>query len=222
VVAFMVGLVNGGFGTLGPVFGQQIGLSVRDISLMMAGSLIGGSLIQFPLGWVSDRTDRRRVLIAVAIGALAVGLVFAIFHPSSPVIVPVLAIIFGAAAYPMYALTVAHANDFAASDEFVKIASSILLIYGIGTMIGPILAAFAMSSFGPYGLFLFTMLVHITVIAYVAYRISRRPTLNPVLRDPFQGIPVGKTATPESTVLDPRAPGPDAMPADAAAAAHKE
>jgi MFS family permease len=221
VVAFMVGLVNGGFGTLGPVFGQQIGLSVREISFMMAGSLIGGSLIQFPLGWLSDRTDRRRVLIAVAIGALAVGLTFATLHPHSPVVVPVLAIIFGATAYPMYALTVAHANDFAASDEFVKIASSILLVYGAGTMVGPLIAAYAMGMLGPEGLFVFTAAVHVTVIGYVIYRITRRPTLNPVLRDPFQGVAVVKTATPESAALDPRA-GESARPVSEAAAEHKE
>jgi MFS family permease len=222
VVAFMVGLVNGGFGTLGPVFGQQIGLAVRDISFMMAGSLIGGSLIQFPLGWLSDRTDRRRVLIGVSVVALAIGLVFATFHPHSPLVVPVLAIIFGASAYPMYALTVAHANDFASSDEFVKIASSLLLIYGIGTMIGPLAAAYAMGSLGPEGLFVFTAIVHVVVIGYVAYRITRRPTLNRVLRDPFQATTVMKTATPEGTALDPRAADPGLVPAEAAASEHKE
>jgi MFS family permease len=204
------------------VFGQQIGLSVRDISFMMAGSLIGGSLIQFPLGWLSDHTDRRRVIIGVAIGALAIGLIFAIFHPHAPYVVPFLAIVFGAMAYPMYALTVAHANDFASSDEFVKIASSLLLLYGIGTMIGPLVAAYAMGTLGPEGLFVFTAVVHVVVIGYVAYRITRRPTLNPALRDPFQGVPVSKTVTPESAVLDPRSREIAAVPAMEAAEAPKE
>ncbi|HVY20951.1 MAG TPA: MFS transporter [Bauldia sp.] len=208
VVSFLIGLVNGAFGTLGPVFGQQIGLPVRDISFMMAGALIGGSLIQFPLGWLSDRTDRRRVLIGVAVGAAVIGTTFAIFHPHTPAVVTVMAILFGAMIYPMYALTVAHANDFAASDEFVKIASSLLLLYGIGTMLGPLAAAYAMGHFAPEGIFVFTAAVHITIIGYVAYRITQRPTLNRVLRDAFQGLPVAKTATPESAVLDPRSPAP--------------
>ncbi len=63
---------------------RQIGLEVRDIAFLMAGALVGGSLIQFPLGWLSDHTDRRRVLIGVSIGAAAIGIIFAVFHPHSP------------------------------------------------------------------------------------------------------------------------------------------
>jgi MFS family permease len=189
---------------------------------MMAGALIGGSLIQFPLGWLSDRTDRRRVLIAVALGAAVIGVAFVAFHPHQPAAVTVMAIVLGAMIYPMYALTVAHANDFAASDEFVKIASSLLLLYGIGTMLGPLAAAYAMSHLAPEGLFAFTAAVHVTVVGYVVYRISRRPTLNRVLRDAFQGMPVAKTVTPESASLDPRAPVPEAAAEAADALLAKE
>jgi MFS family permease len=212
VVSFLIGLVNGAFGTLGPVYAQQIGLATHDIAFLMAGALIGGSLIQFPLGRLSDRTDRRRVLIGVATGAAVIGIVFATLHPHAPLAVTPLAILFGAMIYPMYALTVAHANDFAASDEFVKIASSLLLLYGIGTMGGPLIAAYAMSHLAPEGLFAFTASVHVVVIAYVVYRITRRPTLNRVLRDTFQGLPVAKTATQESAALDPRSGEPELAP----------
>ncbi len=222
VVSFLIGLVNGAFGTLGPVYAQQIGLATRDIAFLMSGALIGGSLIQFPLGWLSDRTDRRRVLVAVAIGAAVIGLAFATFHPHAPAIVVPLAILFGAMIYPMYSLTVAHANDFAASDEFVKIASSLLLLYGIGTMFGPLAAAYAMGHLAPEGLFAFTAAVHVVVVGYVAYRITRRPTLNRVLRDTFQGLPVAKTATHEIAALDPRSTAPEPILAAATAAMPKE
>lgn len=209
VVSFLIGLVSGAFGTLGPVYAQQIGLATRDIAFLMAGALIGGSLIQFPLGWLSDRTDRRRVLIGVAIGAAVVGIAFATFHPHAPLVVTLLAIVFGAMIYPMYALTVAHANDFAGPDEFVKISSSLLLLYGTGTTFGPLAAAYAMSHLAPEGLFAFTAGVHVVIIAYVGFRITQRPTLNPVLRDSFQGLPVAKTVTHESAALDPRSPAPE-------------
>jgi MFS family permease len=209
VVSFLIGLVNGAFGTLGPVYAQQIGLPVRDIATLMAGALIGGSLIQFPLGWLSDHTDRRRVLIGVALGASIIGVVMATLHPHTPAVVTPLMILFGAMIYPMYALTVAHANDFAASDEFVKIASSLLLLYGIGTMFGPLAAAFGMEHLAPEGLFAFTASVHVAIIVYVVFRMTRRPTPNRVLRESFQGMPVAKTATQESASLDPRSVEPD-------------
>jgi MFS family permease len=210
VCAFLVGLVNGAFGTLGPVYAQQIGLAVPSIATMMAGALLGGSLIQFPLGRLSDHMDRRRVLIAVAIGAAAIGLIIAIFQPRAPVAVTTLAILFGAMAYPMYALTVAHANDFAGPDEFVKVAGGLLLLYGAGTMFGPPIAAVAMEQVAPEGLFAFTAAVQISIAAYVLYRTTKRSPVDRVLRESFRGLAPTKTVTPESAVLDPRASESDA------------
>ena len=204
VVCFLIGLVNGAFGTLGPVYAQKIGLQVRDIAFLMAGALLGGSLIQFPLGRLSDRMDRRRVLLACAIGAAVIGIIMAVIHPRAPAAVTILTILFGAMIYPMYALTVAHANDFAAPDEFVKVAGGLLLLYGIGTMLGPLAAAYGMETLAPEGLFAFTAAVHIVIIAYVVFRMTRRTTASSVLRGSFQGLPVAKTATQESAGLDPR------------------
>ena len=204
VVCFMIGLVNGAFGTLGPVYAKQIGLPVPAIAALMSGALLGGSLFQFPLGWLSDHIDRRRVLLACAAGAAVVGVAMVALQPRDQIVVIGLTIVFGAMVYPMYALTVAHANDFAAPDEFVKIAGSLLLLLGIGTMFGPIIAAYAMERFAPEGLFGFTAAVDVLIIAYVAYRMSRRPPPDRVLRESFRGMPGSKTITPESAVLDPR------------------
>ena len=204
VVCFMVGLVSGAFGTLGPVYAKQIGLPVPAIATLMAGALLGGSLIQFPLGWLSDQMDRRRVLLACATGAAVIGILMVIIQPRTEFLVTTIVILFGAMTYPMYALTVAHANDYAAPDEFVKVAGSLLLLLGIGTIFGPIIAAWAMERFAPEGLFAFTAAVHVCVIAYVSYRMGKRPNPERATREAFRGMPVAKTATQESTGLDPR------------------
>lgn len=213
VACFLIGLVNGAFGTLGPVYAQQIGLPVREIAILMAGALLGGSLIQFPLGWLSDRMDRRRVLAGVAVGATIIGAVIVLFQPRSGLLVVGLVVLWGAMIYPMYALAVAHANDFAGPDEFVKIAGGLLLLLGVGTMIGPMAAAAAMEWTIPEGLFAFTAIVHAIVVAYVLFRMTRRPPPDPVLREAFQGLPVNRTATPEFAGLDPRA-GEESISAD--------
>jgi MFS family permease len=204
VACFMVGLVNGSFGTLGPVYAQQIGLPVSAIAIMMAGALLGGSLIQFPLGWLSDRVDRRRVLIGAALGAALIGIVIATLAPHSAVTVTGLLIVYGAMIYPMYAIAVAHANDFAAPDEFVRIAGGLLLLLGIGTGIGPLISSLAMEWSRPEALFAFTAVVHVLIAAHTLYRISQRPSPDRVLREAFQPMPPTKTVTPESVVLDPR------------------
>lgn len=202
---FLIGLVNGAFGTLGPVYAQQIGLPIRDVATLMAGALLGGALVQFPLGRLSDRMDRRRILVAIAIGAVVIALAVFLVRPRTPQLVTGLVIVFGAMAYPMYALSVAHANDFAGPEDFVKISGGLLLLYGVGTMIGPIIAAAGMDLIAPEGLFAFTAAVHFLIIAYALHRMRRRPPLAQAARETFQGLPLPKTVTPESAVLDPRA-----------------
>ena len=208
VVCFLIGLSNGAFGTLGPVYAQRIGLPIREVATLTAGALLGGSLIQFPLGWLSDRMDRRRVLVAVGIGAVAIAVAIVSLRPRDSVLITSLIVVYGAMAYPMYALSVAHANDFAGADEFVKIASGLLLIYGIGTMIGPAVAAYVMQHWIPEALFAFTAIVHAAVVAYTLYRMTKRAPPSIEIRETFQGLLLPKTVTPESAVLDPRAAGP--------------
>ncbi|SDB45098.1 MFS transporter [Bauldia litoralis] len=209
VGCFMIGLVNGSFGTLGAVYAIRIGLPVADIALLMAGAVLGGALVQYPLGRLSDRMDRRRVLVAVAAAAIVVALVLVVLQPRAPMLVIGLLILFGATIYPMYGIAVAHANDFAAPDDFVKIAGGLLLLLGLGSMIGPILAAQAMELFIPEGLFAFAAGVHFLLLLYTIYRMTRRQAQG---RELFQGVLPPKSATPESATLDPRADAADTEP----------
>ncbi len=210
VGCFLIGLVNGAFGTLGAVYARRIGLPIPNVAMLMAGAVLGGSLVQFPLGRLSDKMDRRKVLIAICAGAVVMAMIIVILQPRTPALVIGLVVVFGAMIYPMYALTVAHANDFAAADEFVKIAGGLLLLLGFGTMFGPILAAQAMERFMPEGLFAFTAAVHTVLATYTLYRMTRRGAPPSTA---FQGVPLPKNATPESAVLDPRAASPEAEPA---------
>jgi MFS family permease len=162
--------------------------------------------------------DRRKVLIGAAVGAIIIALAIVLLQPRAAWFVIPLVVIFGSMIYPMYALAVAHANDFAKPDEFVKIAGGLLLLLGFGTMFGPILAAELMTNWRPEGLFLFAATVHALIVLYTLFRMSRRQA--PV-REGFQGIPLPKVATPEASILDPRSTeetGPDpASPAAPAA-----
>ena len=93
---FMIGLSNSSFGTLGVVFGEAINLDVTSIALMMSCSLIAGAVFQIPVGYFSDKMDRRYVLIGLAIMAWQCDMVFHHFQPTSPMTVIVAIAIFGA------------------------------------------------------------------------------------------------------------------------------
>ncbi|MCX5516090.1 MFS transporter [Kaistia algarum] len=205
VACFLVGMVNGAFGTLGAVYAQKIGLPTQAIALVMSGAVLGGAITQVPLGRLSDRFDRRYVLIGVAAAAIVVSVAISLLAPTNSWVVIGLVTLFGGMVYPMYGLAVAHANDYAAPDDFVKIASGLLLLSGIGTMIGPIIGAFAMEWLSPQGLFTFCGIVHVVLIGYTAFRLTRRPPTREVPRDAFQSIPPLRSATPEAIALDPRA-----------------
>ena len=136
---FLIGVAGGAWGTLGAVYGARIGISNAGIALMTSVVVLAGAALQFPVGRLSDVTDRRYVLAVAAIGATAVALLVFVLQPRSAALVIVTTAAYGALANTLYSVAVAHANDHARPEEFVKVSSGLLLFYGFGTMVGPVL-----------------------------------------------------------------------------------
>lgn len=199
----LIGVANGAWGTLGAVYGARIEMPTAEIALMMSLVVIAGAVAQMPVGRVSDRMDRRYVLAAVAGGAALVGLLAFLLQARSGTVVIVITACYGALAYTLYSVAVAHANDHARGD-FIKISSGLLLLYGFGTMIGPVIGSVLMSYLRPEGLFLATALAHAGLAAYTALRIRRRAPVPVEDREAFQTLPSDRALTPEAVRLDPR------------------
>ena len=169
------GLANGSFWALVAVFIGGYSDEVAHVAWFMSATVLGGALGQWPLGRWSDRVDRRWVIaLAALLGALASLAIFLFFDGLGIVPLLLLGAAWGAVAFPIYAVSVAHSNDYARKGEFVMISSSMLLMYGLGAVIGPLLASLVMSWLGASGLYLFTAAVHLLLLAYVAVRLSRR------------------------------------------------
>ncbi len=202
---FASGILSGAWTNMAPVFGQKIGLSTAEISTLLVSTMAGGAVLQVPLGRLSDRIDRRAVMVLaglIGIGAAA----FALFlwHGNTLGLFAI-AFVIGGVIYPAYSLAVAHANDFAEPADFVKISGGLLILYGFGTMGGPMLAAWLMERGGPTGIFVATGGAHLALAAYAAYRMARRQAVPAEDRDDFQSVPFARTQTPASFELDPRA-----------------
>lgn len=188
----LVGAAEGAFWSLGPVFGQERGLQVSDVTLLMVAFVLGGTLSQWPLGWASDKTDRRYVIASAALGTVCTGLLLAFWMPSSFYIVFVVAVLHGALMVPLYALCVSHANDQAPNERLVEISGGLLLVYSVGATIGPTTAAVFMEGGRPGGLFVFIAIVLGLLGLLGLYRLQTVPRRKVVERVEF--VPVPKTS----------------------------
>ncbi len=189
VGCFLVGAVEGAFWTLGPVFGQLRSMSVLEVTLLMAAFVFGGTLSQWPLGRLSDRYDRRLVILPAALACVGTGFLIALWTPPSFSATLALAAVHGALMVPLYALCLAHANDNIPTEKLVQTSSGLLLIYSVGAAIGPFVAASAMELAGAGGLFIFISLTLALFAAFIAARLLFRPKAGFTDRGPFAPLP---------------------------------
>lgn len=169
-----VGLANGSFWALGPVFAQNLGLNTAGIGFFMSAVVLGGAISQWPLGRLSDRMDRRIVIIIAGLVALAAAIALMLIPENDRMSMIIAGAVFGAGAFPIYPLSVAHANDYADRSEFVAVSSGLLLVFGIGAAAGPLLAAVVREVALVPTLFFFTAAVHAALIVYVVWRMTQR------------------------------------------------
>lgn len=200
----LIGIANSAFGTLGAVYADQIGLDVTAIALFMSVAILAGAASQVPIGYFSDHTpDRRLVLVAIAVLALVVDIFLIVAQPSATSHVLAASAALGATIYAMYPVVVAHANDHAPPNNFLKTSGGLLLLFGIGSIAGPLLAGVVMSFTGPSGLFVTIAATHVVMIGYAAWRISQRAA--PPSRTEFVAAHPARMSTTETATLDPRA-----------------
>src|SRR5690606_38024304 len=205
----LIGVANGAWGTLGAVYGARIGISTAEIALMMSLVVVAGAAMQMPVGRLSDKTDRRYVVAGASAACALVGVLIFLATPRSGAFVIAMTAAYGAFAYTLYSLAVAHANDHARPEDFVKVSGGLLLLYGFGTMIGPVIGAALMGSMRPESLFLATAFAHFALVGFSILRIRRRAPVPLEEREAFKTMPVERGATPEAARLDPRTPPED-------------
>jgi MFS family permease len=208
-----VGLTNGAFWSFAAVYAQRLGFTLTGTASFMSAAVIGGALAQWPLGWASDRVDRRRVMIAAVAGAtiFCAGLAFLRALPEDQLLGLVFG--FGAFSFPLYALAVAHANDHAAPEDFVETSGGLLLTYAAGAVIGPVVASTVMAVIGVGGLFAYMCVVYVVFAAFVLVRIRQRAAIPAAERENF--VPMATATSPEAYQIDPRSEETPVEPAPA-------
>lgn len=171
------GLSNGAFWSLAPVYIGGVSGNPSLAAWFMTSAVAGGAISQWPLGYLSDRFGRRRIMIGASLfGALVAGVIVLNGNEMSFLTVNILGAVWGAVAFPMYSVAVAHANDYAEPDEYVMVSSGLLLMYGVGAIIGPFIASMLMAQMGATGLYTFVAAVHLLLAVYVTRRMLARST----------------------------------------------
>jgi MFS family permease len=169
VACFMIGVAIGAFWALGPVSIATDGFSVTEVAVFMSIAIVGGALAQWPAGRLSDRMDRRVVLMTLLGGATLTSLVLWLVAPMGIVLV-LLGFLFGALALPGYSLAAAHGYDKTDVADMVPTAATMLLANGLGAAVGPLAASSLMLAAGPRALFLFIAAALGLLAGFVFYR----------------------------------------------------
>lgn len=204
VGCMLVGVANGAWTTLGAVYGARIGISTSVIAIMMSLVVVAGAAMQMPAGKISDITDRRYVLAGASALCGLIGIVIFFAEARNISLIISLTAAYGALAYILYSIAVAHANDHADAGDFVKVSGGLLLLYGFGTMIGPLVGAAMMSTMRPESLFLATALAHISLAIYTVIRVKARAPVPIADREAYTLLPADRAGTPQAVLLDPR------------------
>ena len=196
------GVITGAFWGMAPVFGQRLGLAESNIALLMSATILGGVVLQWPIGHLSDRIDRRTVLIltsfATALAALAT--TYIVMHGQAGLAPS--AFIYGGLMFTLYSISVAHTNDHLSAGQVLEATRSLLLVYGAGAFCGPLLGGLAMEQVGPPGLPAMSAATTLLLGVFGVFRVSRRAA--PALQEQAEFVPMARTS-PVALEMHPEA-----------------
>lgn len=214
------GLAVGSLFSMSPIFAKELGMNVQQIGVFMGILMASGLLLQLPVGWWSDRTDRRQVMLAMSglVGATALAIValmrwsYSLDTPSGTIeitwasdaaIMFMLAGLLGGALATVYPLCIAYANDYVDASDLVQASAGLVLAYSIGAVMGPTVSALVMGLVGPAGLFWFVGLTALAFALFLLHRMRQRAAVPASETESFVPLP-DATATPVATEVDPR------------------
>ena len=203
VVTCGSGLLSGAFYALGAIYANALGLSVFHVSLFMGAPIFGGLALQYPIGRLSDRYDRRTVLMGVLAGTLIACIVLILIAVKSGPFTGTLAAVFlfGGCLAAIYPIAVSQVYDYIDRSEMVAASGGLLLIWSIGAMTGPLISSALMGWFGPDAFFIYLGTVSLVLVIFTRYRMVRR-IARPA--DQQTGFVAMQTTSAIAGALDPR------------------
>ena len=190
---FLLGGIFSAFFGMASIYGTEKGLSVKEISWFLSSIYVGGMLMQYPVGWISDRMDRRTLIVIMTALACICALLGTTVGNSIFALM-IIAFALGAATNPLYALLLAYTNDHLEPEQMPSASGGLIFINGFGAMGGPVVVGYLINSFGPNGFFIFIAGLCAMIAGYSIYRMTRREAI--AVEDTNTYVPVTASATP--------------------------
>ena len=191
------GIFSAQFG-MAPVYGAEAGLTVAQISLFVSTFFVGALILQVPIGWLSDRMDRRLLILVAAAICGAGGVVGATLDSIFPALL-LAGVMVGGMSNPLYSLLIAYTNDFLDRDDMAAAAGGMVFINGLGAVSGPFLTGWLMGRLGPWAFFLVIAVLGFGIAGYAAWRMTRRAA--PSVEDTESFTMVSMSASPVAVNL---------------------
>ena len=174
VAALATGLSHSAVFGYGAIYASTINLSLFQISIYMTIITASGALSQWPIGYLSDRIDRRVILIVVSFITAFLCLVFTLANFMPITIFFIVTGLFAFVCLPMYSLAVAHTNDFLQPNEIVSASATFGILIGIGSIIGPLIVSVFMEILGSFGFYIYLFFIHGLLGLFGLYRMTQR------------------------------------------------
>ncbi|MEW9919412.1 MFS transporter [Marimonas sp. MJW-29] len=169
-------LSSASFRMVGPIYGQEVGLTAGQIAWFLSAFVLGGAVAQFPVGWLADKFDRRWVLIWLSVAAMVSCAITVMASGLGTTSIMLTAGLFGLTTFPIYSVSAAHAHDFATSEERVELSAALMFWYAVGAIFAPYLASVLIEGFGPGALFLMISAGHGLLVVFGLIRMRARAT----------------------------------------------
>lgn len=186
--ALVTGASSGALLGMGAVWGSAAGLPVPRIATMLTLALVGAVTIQLPLGALSDRYSRRRIIFITTTVATVLAIWMGVIDARSPVAL-VAIFLLGGSSFPMYSLSGSHVNDLVGPELAMGASSAIMLANGAGAVLGPVGASLVMAAVGPEGLWLYIGSVHGALALYAAWRLAKKWNIPAPFKRPYVPYP---------------------------------
>ena len=197
---FLLGGVFAAQFGMSAVYGVETGLSVGQVSLMVSVIFLSALVLQYPVGWLSDRMDRRILILAMAAAGGALTLLPLIIRDNYLVIL-IGAAGMGGASNPLYALLLAYANDYLQKDEMAAASAGFLFVNGVGAILGPIVIGWVMGWGGPQMFWAVATLLLLGLAAYAGWRMTRRSRSRRTIEEQQPYAPILASASPVATEM---------------------